>query len=68
MCLVGLKFYKENAQYDEKKCFAFEWDFVKEDIPNHISENSIDLVLLIFVLSAVSPEQMPNGISKLFRV
>lgn len=47
---------------------VFECDMTNNDIHNFISENTIDIVMLIFVLSAIPPFKMLNAIMNLSKV
>ncbi|XP_075528531.1 methyltransferase-like protein isoform X1 [Dermacentor variabilis] len=50
---------KEHKDYDEKRCHAFVCDVTKKwDVP--FPEESLDIVMLIFVLSAISPDRMQH--------
>ncbi len=49
---------KSTPEYDEAKCKAFVCDITdlsKNEFP--IVENQIDLIVMIFVLSAIKPEK-----------
>lgn len=57
-----------HPEYDSSLCRAFVCDVVKEDIPNFVPIGSINVVIMIFVLSAISPEHFPSVIEKLYQV
>jgi len=59
---------QENPEYNEKRCKAFVCDPTCEPLPEEIPDNSVDAVLLIFVLSAISPEKMGTVLKKAFDV
>ena len=49
---------KSSANYDEKKCKAFVCDIT--DLHNNefpIQEGQLDIIVMIFVLSAIKPEK-----------
>jgi hypothetical protein len=49
---------KSSSDYDETKCKAFVSDITdlhKNEFP--IQEGSLDIIVMIFVLSAIKPEQ-----------
>lgn len=57
---------KDHKDYDEKRCHAFVCDVTKTwDAP--FPEESLDYVMLIFVLSAISPDRMQHVIDSVFR-
>lgn len=43
-------------------------DIVTNPIPDSIVNDSIDYVMLIFVLSAIAPENMPKVVEKIIKV
>ncbi|KAL0545499.1 hypothetical protein IC582_015384 [Cucumis melo] len=47
-----------HKDFNESRVAAFVCDLTADDMSNHISPSSIDVVMMIFVLSAVSPEKM----------
>ncbi|XP_076927332.1 uncharacterized protein LOC143590866, partial [Bidens hawaiensis] len=50
---------KAHKDFDESKINAFACDLTSDDLLYHIPASSVDIVTMIFVLSAVSPEKMP---------
>jgi len=58
---------KEDPLYAEGRCHGFVADVTDLDEPLPFPENSLDLVMLLFVLSAISPEKMQSTIDRLAR-
>ena len=46
-----------NSAYDPSRCFAFVHDLCDEDKSYPVPENSLDVIILIFVLSAIIPDK-----------
>nr|GEW18985.1 methyltransferase-like protein [Tanacetum cinerariifolium] len=49
---------KAHKDFQESKINAFPCDITTDDLLNHVPPSSVDIVTMIFVLSAVSPEKM----------
>ncbi|XP_050418829.2 tRNA N(3)-methylcytidine methyltransferase METTL6 [Patella vulgata] len=64
----AVDFVKDNSQYDNERCTAFQCDITKDDITNQIPINSVDVATMIFVLSAVNPDKMVDALKNVFRV
>ena len=64
---VGL--IKENEAYDGKYIRAEVWDIASstETLPPGVKEGSVDIVLLIFIFSALSPRQWKQAVKNLWR-
>ncbi|KAM4622478.1 tRNA N(3)-cytidine methyltransferase METTL2A [Discoglossus pictus] len=56
---------KSNEHYDPSRCLAFVHDLADEDAPYPVPEQSLDVIVLIFVLSAIHPDKMQGVISRL---
>lgn len=57
MFLISLPQIQNNAEYDSSRCFAFVHDLCNDQSPFPMPEESLDIVILIFVLSAILPEK-----------
>ncbi|OQR80621.1 methyltransferase domain-containing protein [Thraustotheca clavata] len=56
---------QENSEYDGKRCHAFVCDVVSQEID--VPDASIDIVLMIFVLSAIPPHEFDNVMAKIYK-
>ncbi|KAL5783470.1 hypothetical protein ACOSP7_008499 [Xanthoceras sorbifolium] len=59
---------KAHKDFTETCVSAFVCDLTIDDLSKHISPSSIDIVTMIFVLSAVSPEKMPLVLQNIRKV
>ncbi|KAF9360245.1 hypothetical protein BGX26_010046 [Mortierella sp. AD094] len=59
---------KGNLNYDEKRCKAFVWDLGGDDIPPEVEPESMDVLVLIFVLSALHPDRWENAMNNLYKL
>jgi len=55
---TAIHLLKENKYYDPQRCNAFVCDITKDSLTNHgIAENSLDFIMLIFVLSSIPTQK-----------
>ncbi|XP_031549682.1 tRNA N(3)-methylcytidine methyltransferase METTL2-like isoform X2 [Actinia tenebrosa] len=59
---------KEHQDYNPDRCHAFVCDVTQEDFVYPFPDGSLDIILLIFVLSAVHPDKMQTVISRLAKL
>ncbi|XP_060208528.1 uncharacterized protein LOC132635932 [Lycium barbarum] len=59
---------KSHKDFDDARVNAFVCDPTVDDLIPHISPSSVDVVTMIFVLSAVSPEKMPLMLQNIRKV
>ncbi|MBA0810533.1 hypothetical protein Gohar_002519, partial [Gossypium harknessii] len=59
---------KAHKEFNETRVSAFVCDLTSDDLGKHISPASVDVVTMIFVLSAVSPEKMPLVLQNIKKV
>lgn len=65
---TAVELVQANSEYDPSRCFAFVHDLCDEDQSYPVPENSLDVIVLIFVLSAVVPDKMQGAITRLSRL
>ncbi|XP_034047042.1 tRNA N(3)-methylcytidine methyltransferase METTL2 isoform X2 [Thalassophryne amazonica] len=56
---------KSNPEYDSRRCYAFVHDLSDADSNYPIPDGTLDVIVLIFVLSALHPNKMQASISRL---
>jgi tRNAThr (cytosine32-N3)-methyltransferase len=59
---------RENEAYDAKNIQADVWDAAGEVLPPGLEEESVDVVLMIFIFSALSPSQWKQAVNNIYRV
>ena len=64
----AIELLKEQERYSEHKAHAFVCDITREDISeSDVKDGSLDFATMIFMLSAVAPEQMDDVLQKINR-
>ncbi|XP_030013744.1 tRNA N(3)-cytidine methyltransferase METTL6 isoform X2 [Sphaeramia orbicularis] len=64
----AVEFVKQNPLYSSERCCAFQCDLTKDDLKDHVSEDSVDVITLIFVLSAIHPDKMKQALHNISTV
>ncbi|KAL5317773.1 hypothetical protein ACEPPN_014872 [Leptodophora sp. 'Broadleaf-Isolate-01'] len=57
---------RENEAYDTKYIQADVWDAASEMLPPGLEEGSVDLVIMIFIFSALSPSQWKQAVQNTY--
>lgn len=68
---IAVKVMRESEHYDEKHMQADVWDVTKEgddSLPPGLGEESVDVVVLIFIFSALAPDQWNSALRNVYRV
>ncbi|XP_075403311.1 tRNA N(3)-cytidine methyltransferase METTL6 isoform X2 [Tenrec ecaudatus] len=58
----------KNPSYDSERCKVFQCDLTADDLLEHVPAESVDAVLLIFVLSAIHPDKMHRVLHNVYQV
>ncbi|OTB05816.1 hypothetical protein M426DRAFT_319497 [Hypoxylon sp. CI-4A] len=59
---------RNSEAYNPDIMQADVWDAAGEDLPPGLEEGSVDLVLMIFIFSALSPKQWEQAVRNIYRV
>ncbi|KAF7239179.1 Methyltransferase-like protein 2 [Varanus komodoensis] len=62
---TAIELVQAHPEYDTSRCFAFVHDLCETQMPFPIPDETLDVVVLIFVLSAILPEKMQGIIIRL---
>ena len=64
----AIELIRANAAYDPDHMQACVWDISSEDLPPGVGEGSVDVVLLVFIFSALNPTQWDAAVKNVWRV
>jgi len=64
----AVDFVKSNPLYNEEHFNAFQCDLTEDTLTDNIPLQSVDIVLMVFVLSAISPEKMCAALQNIAKV
>ncbi|XP_043281958.1 tRNA N(3)-methylcytidine methyltransferase METTL2 isoform X2 [Venturia canescens] len=64
---TAIELLQQNPQYDPSRCKAFVLDVTQKNWDPPFEPETLDIVLLIFVLSSISPDKMRNVIQQIHR-
>ncbi|KAI0490714.1 methyltransferase [Xylaria cf. heliscus] len=59
---------RSHKQYNTNLMQADVWDVSSEELPPGVEENAVDVVLMIFIFSALSPQQWEQAVKNIHRV
>ncbi|KAI0397272.1 methyltransferase [Xylariaceae sp. FL0594] len=59
---------RSHAEYNPELMQADVWDLASEELPPGVEENTVDVVLMVFVFSALSPRQWNQAVHNIHRV
>uniref|UniRef100_A0A8C2XRZ2 tRNA N(3)-cytidine methyltransferase n=1 Tax=Cyclopterus lumpus TaxID=8103 RepID=A0A8C2XRZ2_CYCLU len=62
---TAVELVKTNPEYDPGRCFAFVHDLSDVEANYPVPDGTLDVIVLIFVLSAFHPNKMQESISRL---
>ncbi|KAE9540675.1 hypothetical protein AGLY_003920 [Aphis glycines] len=63
----AIKILKENSEYNEEHCTAFVCDITNDEWNPPFALESLDVILLVFVLSAIQPEKLKHVVGKFYQ-
>mmetsp|Transcript_4396 Transcript_4396/g.6166 ORF Transcript_4396/g.6166 Transcript_4396/m.6166 type:complete len:367 (+) Transcript_4396:21-1121(+) len=63
----AVQLVQKNPLFETSRCKAFVCDVVTQELPSFIERESLDMILMIFVLSAIKPSDMRSVLEKLHR-
>jgi tRNAThr (cytosine32-N3)-methyltransferase len=59
---------RNHEAYNTDKMQADVWDAAGDDLPPGLEEGSVDVVLMVFIFSALSPSQWKQAVHNIYRV
>ncbi|XP_020668359.2 tRNA N(3)-cytidine methyltransferase METTL6 isoform X1 [Pogona vitticeps] len=64
----AVEYVKQNPLYDAQRCKVFQCDLTRDDLLENVPPESVDVVMLIFVLSAIHPEKMHLVLRNIYKI
>lgn len=65
---TAVEVMRKSDAYDTKYMQADVWDAAGDELPPGVAENSVDLVMMIFIFSALAPAQWHRAVTNIFKV
>ncbi|CAG8600330.1 8603_t:CDS:2, partial [Ambispora leptoticha] len=65
---TAVEVVKNNPEFNPTNSRVFVWDLTSTDIPSCIQPESIDIIVLIFVLSALRPEEWKQAVENVYKM
>ncbi|XP_075418140.1 tRNA N(3)-cytidine methyltransferase METTL2A [Tenrec ecaudatus] len=65
---AAVELVQTNPEYDPSRCLAFVHDLCDDERSYPVPSDSLDVIVLIFVLSAIDPDKMQKAIHRLSRL
>ncbi|KAJ1922133.1 hypothetical protein IWQ60_006587 [Tieghemiomyces parasiticus] len=65
---TAVRVVRENALYDPARSEAFVWDLTSPELPPSVAPGSVDVILLVFVLSAIHPDHWQQAMDNLYKL
>ena len=63
----AVAFVREHPLYDTERCHAFQCDITTDSLTEHV-RRPVDLITMIFVLSAIHPDKMRQALENITKV
>ncbi|KAE8742705.1 hypothetical protein FOCC_FOCC011737 [Frankliniella occidentalis] len=63
---TAIDIMKETPEYDTSRCCAFVCDVTADEWNAPFEKGTLDIIAIIFVLSAISPEKMDQVVNKVY--
>ncbi|VDO93194.1 unnamed protein product [Soboliphyme baturini] len=64
----AIEYVKNNGSFDPKRCATFVCDLVESDLLRYLEKDSIDIVTMVYMLSAVNPKKMISVLKNIAKV
>lgn len=64
----AVEFVQKNPLYSKDKVNAFQCDVTTKDVFNNIEKESLDIITVIFVLSAIHPDKFKSVVENMFQL
>nr|CAG8571770.1 15961_t:CDS:10 [Entrophospora candida] len=65
---TAIEVIKNSTEYNQEQSKAFVWDLTNQDIPEYIEPGSLDIVVLIFVMSAIRPQDWSQAVENIYKM
>lgn len=64
----AVELIRSSPSYNPAHIQASVWDIASDTLPENVHENSIDVVLLVFIFSALSPQQWRQAVRNVYKI